>query len=128
MSTLSDAHVAHVRLQSKKDGAWFVDPDMRPKMVADARDQHTNMSEVALAILHRHFELPYAPSGRATDPRPDEGTMRLRLPLPLYTALVQKYGVKYVDAIRAILCAHYGLRVPAKPHRGRASATRPAAA
>lgn len=97
-------------------------------MVADAHEQKTNMSEIALSILHRHFELPYAPSGRATDPRPDESTMRLRLPTALYTALVQRYGVKYVDAIRQILCNHYGLRVPAKPHRGRVRRPRAAAA
>lgn len=121
-------HDAHIRLRSKKDGAWFVAPELRPRLVAEAAEQGTNMTEVALAILHRRFGLTYVPTGRVTDPRPDEDIIRLRLPQPLYQALAGSYGPKYVEAIRQILCAHYGLRIPEKPKRTRQRHPRPLAA
>lgn len=112
-------HDAHVRLRSKKDGAWFVHPDLRPRLVEDAKDQGSNMTDVALGILHKRYGLTFVPNGRVTDPRPEDDIIRLRLPQPLYTALVRSHGVKYVEAIRQILCAHYALRIPAKPRRTR---------
>lgn len=114
-------HDVNMRLRSKKDGAWFVAPDLRAHLVADAKAQNTNMTDVALAILHKRYDLAYAANGRATEPRDDDAVdlIRLRVPLPLYNALIGTYGVKYVDGIRALLCAHYGLRVPAKPTRTR---------
>lgn len=113
-------HLVNMRLRSNADDAWFVDPDLRARLIADAKEQNTNMTDVILSILHKRYDLAYAANGRATEPRADDEKIRFRVPLPLYNALVASYGVKYVDGIRALLCAHYGLRIPAKPTRTRA--------
>lgn len=111
--------IAHVRLRSGLDGAPLAHPELRPRLVADAVEEGTNLTEVALAILHKRFRLPFVARSITRTPNADEDYLRLRLPAPLYHNLTATYGTKYVQAIREILCAHYGLPMPAPPARTR---------
>lgn len=103
---------AYVRLRSHTTGAWFVHPDLRPRLVADAEEQGSNLTEVALRILCDRYRVPYAVNGRRTSPKPADEILNVRLPMALYRAIKSSNDVPYQDAIRADLCAHYGLEMP----------------
>lgn len=115
--TNPDYHQAYIRLQSKTTSEWFVHPDLRHRLVADAEAQGSNLSEVAIKILADKYGVAYVSNGRRTAPKEDPVILNLRLPRPLYAAIARAalptYGPKYQDAIRADLCAHYGLSVSA---------------
>lgn len=101
---------AYVRLCSDTNGHWFAHPDLRPRLVADAREQETSMTEVVLQILCDHLKLKYEPSGRRADPQPNEKLLNLRLPWRVFSALSRKYAPEnYQDALRRVLCEHYSL-------------------
>lgn len=126
-----DTHRAFVRLRSKTSGQWFVDPQLRPRLIADAEAQKTNMTEIAVLILCRHFNVPFSPTGRRSSANKDEAILNLVIPGDLYRALTARYGTRYMNGIRAVLCQHYGLKVqalatgdgrPARPIAGRAVA------
>jgi hypothetical protein len=108
----SDDHIAFVRLRSKTTREWFVHEDLRPRLVADAAERGTNLSDVAVDVLCKRFAIPFEPNGRKTHPQRDDDVINLRLPAALYRALVSAYAVKYQDGIRHVLCAYYGLSVP----------------
>lgn len=108
---------AFVRLRSKTTGDWFVHPDLRRRLVADARDQGTNMTEVALRILADAYGVDYAGEARKTEPRDDDDKIVLRLPVELRDAIKRAHPDHWQDGLRATLCAHYRLAVPQNPHR-----------
>lgn len=107
-------HQAFVRLRSHTTGRWFVDPELRPKLVADAEAQDSNLTEVAVKILCDRFGVPYEANGRKTAPRGSGDELNLRIPTALYRILSATYGAKYQDGIRQALCQHYGLEVPGR--------------
>lgn len=110
----SEHHQAFVRLKSKTTGDWFVAPELRARLVADAQEQGTNLTEVAVGILCRRYSVAYEPNGRRANPKADDGVLNLRLPVRLYRAIKASTDGPYQDAIRAALCEHYGLSVPAR--------------
>lgn len=116
MTKNPDYEQAFIRLRSKATEAWFVHPDLRARLVADAEAQGSNLSDVAIKILADLHGVAYVPNGRKTAPREDTDILNLRLPRPLYAAIARaalpRFGSKYQDAIRADLCAHYGLSLP----------------
>jgi hypothetical protein len=118
MPPASDHFQAFVRLRTKQ-GDWVVHPDLRERLVKDAAADGTNLTEVAVQILARSCGVPFEPNGRRTAPSKGADELNLRLPLRLYHVLTATYGSKYQDGIRSLLCAHYGLRVPARPRRTR---------
>lgn len=101
---------AYVRLCSDTNGHWFAHPDLRPMLVADAKEQETSMTEVVLQILCDKLKLKYVPSGRRADPQPHEKLLNLRLPWKVFIKLDAKVpGENYQDTLRRILCEHYDL-------------------
>lgn len=110
---------AFVRLRSKTTGEWFVHPDLRPRLVADAREQGTNMTEVAVKILCSEYGTPYAGSARKTAPRTADDKIVLRLPDDLDAAIRLRHGRHAMDGLRASLCSFYGLTVPVRGPRVR---------
>jgi hypothetical protein len=108
-----DYEQAFIRLRSKTTGRWFVHPELRARLVAQAEAEGSNLSEVAIKILADRHGVQYASNGRRTAPKEDKDILNLRLPRPLYDAIVRaagpRYGAKYQDAIRADLCAHFQL-------------------
>lgn len=112
-----DYRQAFIRLRSHTTGEWFVHPELRPRLVADADAQGSNLTQVAVRILSERYGVPYAENGRRTSPKQDDVILNLRLPAKLAAkigAAAAQRGAKYQDAIRADLCAHYGLEVPAR--------------
>lgn len=114
---MDDFKNALIRLRSKgANGAWLVDPGLRPKLVADAEEKGTNLTEIAVEILARRYDVAVIANGRKSSPQANDETMLLRLPWHLYTAISAASAVNhrsgYQDEIRATLSAHYGLRFP----------------
>lgn len=121
--TKTEYKTAMVRLRSQGPGQeWIVPAELRPKLVADAEEKGTNMTDVALAILATRFKIPYEANGRKSTPKADDDLMILRLPWNLFqvisaTATSRRWS--YVDEIRSTLCAHYGLRYAGRPKHSR---------
>lgn len=114
-----------IRLRSRDDGTWLVHPDLKSKIVADAVDQGSNMTEVCQAILAEAYGVPFEPSGRKAVASPDGYEFRIYLPADLSrkiaTASIRRYGrPRPVEEIRFALHAHYGLRPPGPIVRPRA--------
>lgn len=118
---MDDYFQAFVRLRSS--GEWLVPPELREKLAADARERGTNLTDVVISILSRRYAVPCEASVRETSPSTSAEHLNLRLPMDLYRALeLARIGSgrrSYQDELRAALCAHYGLRLPAKPARRR---------
>lgn len=115
MQRVKSTHrVVYVRLQSTT-GAWLVDPELRPRLVADATAQRTNLTDVAGAILAARYGVPYEPGGRKTDPMAAHAVLNMRLPRPLVAKLrraAERSGRSDMDEVRHALSEHYGLRMP----------------
>lgn len=111
---------AYVRLRSKTTDEWFVHPELRSRLVADARAQGTNMTAVAVKILCDEYGVPYSGSARKTEPRSDDDKIVLRLPVDLNAAIRRRHRL-WQDGLRGSLCRHYGLDVPARAPRTRRS-------
>lgn len=119
-------HQAYVRLRSLTTGAWLVHPELRPRLVADALRQETNLTEVAAQILADRYKVPYTPKSRRTSPRIEENFINMRLPDKLWASIgvaASRAGRKDMDEVRYTLCAHYGLRVPPPPKYKRRART-----
>lgn len=121
-----------VRLRTEKAG-WLVHPDLRNRMIEDAREQGTNLGAVAVKILSDRFGVAYDPKdalrSRQSAPGPDSEQFNFHLPPDLERRIASVYpGAKMNDGIRYTLCAHYGLAIPAKPKFTRNRKPRPAAA
>jgi hypothetical protein len=102
-------------------GHWLVHPDLRDRMIEDAREKGTSLSDLANLILAAHFGVRYEPTNRRSQPREVIGEQfKLHLPPDLERVLAAAYPGKSADGIRYVLCAHYGLRVPPKPKLTRA--------
>lgn len=122
----ADFYQQFVPLRSHGPGReWLVDPSLRPRMVAEAAERGTNLTEVAIGILGPAFRWEgEAPAERKTSPKESTEELNIRLPYPLHEKIElraartkSKSGRKVManDLIRATLSAHYGLRVPPKP-------------
>lgn len=121
-----DGHYqAFVRLRSTS-GEWLVDPELRPRIVADAEEHDSNVTDVVLAILAKRYKVACEPNGRRTAADPGGEELNLRLPMPLYqriaAAAAERHPWSVPDEIRAALCAHYEFAVPEAAKRGRRAA------
>lgn len=105
-----------IRLRSKTSGEWFAHPDLRRHLVEDAREQNSNMTEIAIRILCEHFGIDYEPGGRRATARPEADVLNLNLPPEVRAALKRTYD-PYTDGAREILCLHYGLEPPIRARR-----------
>lgn len=107
-----------VTLQSKTPPhEWFVDPDLRPRMVADADAKGTNLTDLALQILCDHFKVEYAPIARKSSPNEDKRVLNFGVPRELSRAVnyaAAATDMKRMDVVRQVLSDHYGLSIPAK--------------
>lgn len=107
-----DIKKAFIRLRGQ-DGRWWVDPQLRPKLVEEAHEKGTSMTEVVVMIFCDYLKIQHVPSGRRADPSPDEEHLNLRIPKHVWKALDQaraKLGVDSdYDFARMVLCKHYGL-------------------
>lgn len=121
--------VIWVRLRSKTPPyQWFVHPDLLGRMVADAEERGTNLTDLALQILCSHFKVPYTPVLRRSKPTADKDVLNFGAPAALTRALAATYPRKEMDGVRRILCAHYGLGIPVKVKQRRTRRPRAAAA
>lgn len=124
-----------IRLRSKPSGAWFVHPDLREKLIADAAAQETNLTAVATGILAEIYKIVVVSNGRRTTPVADADTLKLWLPEKLIAKLDNAAAARRrlpgfprswtaQDEARAALSSHYSLPLPAKvkPQRRRRSA------
>ena len=71
---------AFVRLKSNTSGEWLADPELRPRLVEDALEQGTNLTEIALQILSERYRVPIEANGRRTEPDPEDEVLNLRIP------------------------------------------------
>lgn len=112
---------AFVRLRSTT-GEWIAPPELREKLVADAEEQDSNLTEVVIAILAGRYRVTFAPIGRRTAPNPTGEELNLRLPWDLKTAIGAAANVQGHSLQRQIigeLCAHYGLELPERLEKRR---------
>lgn len=122
-------HHALIRLRSTKDGAWFVHPELRSRLVADATAAESNLTDLVNGILAGRLNARFEPTGVAREQETDDAdVLSIRLAMPVYAKLAARYGAKYVDGIRHELCGHYELDVPARPRRTRTRRVQAAAA
>jgi hypothetical protein len=116
-----------VRLRSATTREWYCDPELRPRLVADAKAQDTNLTEMALMILAKRLGYTYAPNGRRTEPGAKEENLNLRVPRALDDLIIAAYPrLSVPKAIIRILSTHYGLGLPVP--RKQTRTRRPAAA
>lgn len=116
-----------VRLRSATTREWYCDPGLRARLVADANEQETNLTEVAIQILAKRLGYTYAPNGRRTTPGKSEEILNLRIPLELDDLIGTAFPrLSRPKAIIRILSTHYGLGlpVPKKQARRRRAAAR----
>lgn len=119
---MSDSRDLFIRLRSITTGEWLAPPELREKLVADAQDHGTNLTEVAVVILARSLKVPYEPVGRKANPGLDSDVLKLNIPADLDQALRFSAAGANLTRQRAaltLLCAHYGLRMVAPVKRGR---------
>jgi hypothetical protein len=102
-----------VRLRSATTREWYCSPELRPRLVADAKAQDTNLTEMALQILAKRLKYTYAPNGRRTEPGSAEEILNLRVPVGLDDLIAAAYPrLSRPKAIIRILSTHYGLGLP----------------
>lgn len=108
-------HQTFIRLRSHTTGEWLTHKDLRPRLVKEATQTETNLTEVVLRILAERYGVPYEPTGRKTAPAKNGEELNLRLPLPLKTAIgaeANVIGHSLQRQILADLCDHYELAMP----------------
>lgn len=110
---------AFVRLRSKTTGAWLVHPDLRPRLVAEAAEKQTNLTDLILTILCSHFNVRYETKQRTSQPQQDADVLLFGMPPELERAISLAYPVHRLDGVRYALCSYFGLRVPAKAKQTR---------
>lgn len=117
----TDAKVQRlVRLRSVTTREWYASPELRPRLVADANEQGTNLTEIVLMILAKRLGYTYAPNGRRTEPGASEEIVKLDVPLELDRLVGAAYpDVSRPKAIIRLLSAHYGLGIPVPKQRAR---------
>ncbi len=119
MAMPEDIKKAFIRLRGQ-DGRWWVDPQLRPKLVEEAREKNTSMTEVVVMIFCNFLKIQHVPSGRRADPKPDEELLNLRIPRHVWKALDAERAKQGVDSpydfARTVLCKHYKLE--SYPARG----------
>jgi hypothetical protein len=110
-----------VRLRSDTTQEWFASPDLRPRLVADAKAENTNLTEMVLQILSKRVGYTYAPNGRKTEPGGAEEVLNLSVPVELDALLTTTYPQISSASARIIrvLSAYYGLAVPIKQKQTR---------
>lgn len=124
-----NAEIVWVRLRSKTPPyTWFVSPDLLPRMVADADERGTNLTDLSLTILCGHFQVPYTPTLRKSKPTAEKDVLNFGAPPALMRALAAAYPRKEMDGVRRVLSAHYGLPIPPKVMQRRTRRPRAAAA
>jgi hypothetical protein len=110
-----------VRLRSDKDGEWFASPELRPRLVADAKAENANLTEIVLQILAKRVGYAYAPNGRKTEPGDNEEVLNISVPVELDALVTTTYPQISSASTRIIrvLSAYYGLPVPIKKKQTR---------
>lgn len=108
-------HDAYVRLRSKPTGRWLVHPDLRARLVEDADEIGTSLTDVVVRILAVHYGLTHAMAkGRRKSATPDAPVLKLRIPIDVWRALgfaAKASDREENDVIREVLCSHYDLKV-----------------
>jgi hypothetical protein len=123
-----ESSILFVRLRSPVTGEWLAHPDLRRKLVEEAEEKGSNLTDVAIEILSRRCNVKFVPNGRKTSPSPDARELNLgRVSDDLWRALAVAGTGSRQDAARTMLCQHYGLRAMPPVKRGRrARGRRPA--
>lgn len=118
---MSDNVEMFVTLISKGDGSWIVDPQLRPKLVADAVDQGVSLGDFVNAILAKKYGVEFETTPRRTTPEPDKDHLRFQMPPALHRKIAARtpHPLKVNDSVRAALSEHYGLPAPVKSRSGR---------
>lgn len=121
--------MAYITFRSKTDGAWLVHPDLRGKIVDDAREKGTNVSDIVSQIMAKDTGTPYTPVIRRSAADPDAGVFVVDFPDGLEDIIKQKYAtIGWQNGIRLALSKHYGLGMPPKVKRARKRRSASAAA
>lgn len=120
----SSPNLLFVRLQSPVTGEWLAHPDLRKRLVEEAEEKGSNLTDVALEILSKRCSVPFVPNGRKTSPSPNQGVLNLgavsdQLWIALEQVARQVNRRSAADGVRVLLCQHYGLRVAPPVKRGR---------
>lgn len=109
-------HQAYIRLRSKTTREWFVHPDLRSRLVADAIEQETSIADVATRILADRFAVSYEAARRRSNPSlDDKDVLNMRVPRAVWRVIktvANESDRDDNDVARAILCSHYGLPLP----------------
>lgn len=92
-------------------GRPLAPPELRPALVADAREQGSNLKDVILRILSDRHSMRYEATGRRTAPA-ETGDINVKMPSGLYAQV--SYAAALADRtvprqIIATLCEHYGI-------------------
>ena len=103
---------------------WLVHPTLMDRLAADAAEQETTVTDLTRKILCNHFRVPYTPPSRpgVSKVEPGKRILNVKVTPELTAAIGRVYPVRRMDGIRRVLCAHYGLAVPAKPKQRRTRA------
>jgi hypothetical protein len=126
MSAAEDADYfqTFIRLRSKPNRRWLVPEELRPKLVADAEQHETSLTDVIVRILAGVYGVEVASSSRKTAPKVDGDVINVRLPMPLYVAVLSNAGPRKRSVqkqILADLCEHYKLAPPSGDRAVRAA-------
>jgi hypothetical protein len=119
-----------IGIKFRSEGKWLVHPELRDRLIEDARDKGTNLGDLTVMILCAHFRVEYTGTARKSNPRAEPvDQFNFRCPPELERVIAATYPRrKAADGIRHVLCAHYGLGVPPKVRQTRRRPARPAAA
>lgn len=100
--------------------------DLRARLVAEALERGSNLTDVVVEILGERYKVPASlPSGRKTAPRSDSDILKILLPVKLWKAIrkaADRAGRRDMDEVRHALCDHYGLAMPTSDDRDAAAA------
>lgn len=108
-----DADVIYIRLRSKTPPhEWLVHPDLMPRMIQDATERETNLSDLALQIVCARLGVAYTPVPRRSNPDPGKDEFSFGAFPALTAALARAYPKGRIDGVRQILSQHYSLPVP----------------
>ncbi len=123
----SGTKIAWVRLRSKTTGHWLAHPDLRARMIEDAAEKGTNLTDLATQILCKHFNVAYTPNQRRSTPSGDPEVLNFGISPELKRVIAVNHD-PWLDGVRLVLSSHYGLKVPPKVKQTRNRKPRAAAA
>lgn len=110
-------HQTYIRLRWS-NGTPRAPEELRPRLVADATERGTSMTEVIIRVLSEVYGVEVAIPSRKANPNVDGEEFNVRIPQRLYDRIerdrLDRRMRSCVDLILEKLCGYYGLAMPGR--------------